>query len=166
MALFTPDERAFASAVGRVTYCNPFLPERIIRERGALGPEFVETAADWNRNACSKGLHANITRLTERAGEVAEAARSRLRGGARPGDAELRLYEDLVLFFLYHQYYDRLTTVMATPPAVGGAKPRITVYRAFAAEAAHFLEIPGVDMPGRESPEHLFACFFQIRRAF
>ena len=40
MPLFTPAERQFATAVGRLTHCNPFLPERIEWERVALGDDF------------------------------------------------------------------------------------------------------------------------------
>src|SRR4051794_24076792 len=167
MRLLDGDERAFTVAVSRVAYCNPFLPERIACEREALGPEFVEAGAGWNRYAGSRGLHANITRLTERAAGLAEQCHARLVAGCRPGEAELRLYEDLVLFALYHRYYDRLTTILAAPAgAKGAAAPVGDVYRAFAADAERVLHLPGIRLPGGESPQHLFACFFQIRRAF
>src|SRR4051794_32531908 len=91
-------ERTFAVAVWRVAYCNPFLPGRIACEREALGAEFVEAGAEWNRYVDSRGLHANITRLTERAGALAEECRGRLVAGCRPAEAELGLYEDVVLF--------------------------------------------------------------------
>src|SRR5687768_9951129 len=102
MAWFTSSERRFAEAVSRIAYCNPFLPERITAEREALGNEFVEAGADWNRRPRSLGYHANVTRLTERAGSLAEACRRRLAEGTRPSEAELPLYEDFVLFALYH----------------------------------------------------------------
>jgi hypothetical protein len=167
MRLFDADERAFTVAISRVAYCNPFLPERIACEREALGSEFVEAGAEWNRYAESRGLHANITRLTERATGLAETCRGRLVAGCRPAESELRLYEDLVLFALYHRYFDRLTTIMDAPAgAKGAAAPAGDVHRVFAADAARFLDLPGVSLPGGESPQHLFACFFQIRRAF
>src|SRR5436190_680511 len=92
--LFSPADRAFAAALSRTTYCNPFLPERIACEREALGDEFVELDCDWNAHASSGGQHANIHRITERAGAVAQGARDRISGGCRPGDHDLRLYED------------------------------------------------------------------------
>jgi transcriptional regulator with AAA-type ATPase domain len=124
----------------------------------------VEAGAEWNRYVDSRGLHANITRLTERAGELAERCRGRLAAGCRASETELALYEDLVLFALYHRYFDRMTTILTTP---AGTKPAVgEIYRAFAADAGHFLQLPGVRLPGGESAQHLFACFFQIRRAF
>src|SRR3954463_13477772 len=95
--LLDPEERSFTAAVSRVAYSNPFLPGRIVCEREALGHEFVEAGAEWNRHAESHGLHANITRLTERAGALAENCRARLTAGCRPPESELALYEDLVL---------------------------------------------------------------------
>jgi DNA-binding NtrC family response regulator len=159
-SLFTAVDRAFAGALSRTTYCNPFLPERITHERAALGGEFVEADCDWNAHAASGGQHANIDRLRDRAGALARAARDRMSAGCRPGEQDLRMYEDVALFFLYHQYYDRLCAL------VDHAGSRVGFYRAFAADAARFLEIPGVRLPGGEAPAHLFAIFFQIRRAF
>ena len=40
MALLKPEERAFARAISCISYCNPFLPERIEHEKKALGDEF------------------------------------------------------------------------------------------------------------------------------
>jgi DNA-binding CsgD family transcriptional regulator len=164
-ALFDAAERAFATGVSNLTYCNPFLPDRIARERAALGPEFVEPDCDWNRHPDSKGQHANISRLTERAGALAQAVRNRLTTHPRPSDRDLRLYEDLVLFTLYHHYFEPLTSVISEQQQQG-ARQRISFYPAFLQEASHFLDIPGVRLPAQESPVHLFACFFQIRRAF
>src|SRR5690349_7000074 len=59
-SLFTPAERAFATGVSSVAYCNPFLLDRINNERAALGPDFVAADCDWNRHANSNGQHANI----------------------------------------------------------------------------------------------------------
>jgi transcriptional regulator with AAA-type ATPase domain len=163
-ALFDPVERAFATAVSDLTYCNPFLPERIAAERAALGAEFVESDCDWNRHPDSKGQHSNISRLTERATALAHAVRNRLATHARPGERDLRLYEDLVLFTLYHHSFEPLTGVISEQQQ--GGRQRVGFYAAFLEEASHFLDIPGVRLPAQEPPAHLFACFFQIRRAF
>ena len=44
----TDDERAFAQAIRGLVYCNPFLAERIERERVALGHAFVAGDRVWN----------------------------------------------------------------------------------------------------------------------
>ena len=45
MPLFTSPERQFAQAVADLSYCNPFLPERMELEHAALGNAFEETSA-------------------------------------------------------------------------------------------------------------------------
>ncbi len=174
MSVFDPAERAFAEAISRIIYCNPFMPERISCERAGLGAEFVEAACDWNRRADSYGQHPNIVRLNDRAAALAESARARLagragggaEGGAGPGERDLGLYENLVHFILHHRYSERLTGLIAPAPEQPAGRQRIDFWPAFLQEASRFLEIPGVRLPGQESPAHLLACLFQIRRAF
>ena len=62
MALLEPAERPFASAMSRLTYCNPFLPERIDLERQALGDAFIQVDADWNVRIDSAGLRRSARR--------------------------------------------------------------------------------------------------------
>lgn len=44
--------------------------------------------------------------------------------------------------------------------------PRISFWEQFLADFNHFLVIPGRELPTKHDPAHLFACFFQLRRAF
>ncbi len=165
MTLFDPAERHFARAAARAGYANPFLPDRINAEREALGGEFIEADSDWNVHAGSGRDHPSIDRMAERSSALAETIRERLVGGTSASEADIVLYEDLALFALYHQHYKRLFSFVEEP--VGQARRvRVGFYRAFAADAAHLLKIPGVRLPGDETPAHLFACFFQIVRAF
>ena len=46
MAFLGSDERAFAEAISRLAYCNPFLVERIACEREALGADFVPLSSE------------------------------------------------------------------------------------------------------------------------
>jgi DNA-binding NtrC family response regulator len=45
-------------------------------------------------------------------------------------------------------------------------RARIGFYREFRRDVEQFLDFPGVDRSLIESAPHLFACFFQVRRAF
>jgi transcriptional regulator with AAA-type ATPase domain len=168
MTFLTPRERALAAAISRIVYVNPFLPERIAKEREALGDEFDEKDSDWNVRAESEGQHPNIERLTERAGALAEEARARLASGVRRSAAEIRLYEDVVLFFLYHSHYAELRGILeeAGGEPRGGTGRRIAFYPRFRKELERFLGLPGLRGLSEEETAHLFACFFQIRRAF
>ncbi len=164
MPLFTTQERTFAQAIAGLAYCNPFLPDRITYERQALGADFLETKADWNVDIQSQGMHPNIDALRERAGELAYRCRDQLAAGAAPSTADIELYESLAMFLLFHRNLKGLQR--ATERAASGQRERVGFYKEFLQEFERLLNIPGVSIPNRLEPDHLFACFFQLRRAF
>src|SRR5689334_8188620 len=104
MGLFNDSERHFAEALGRLTYCNPFLPERIECEREALGEVFVSSAAVWSVRPGHEGERENVTQLLSRAEALADAIRARLGKGQSASRKELELYEELVLYVLYQRF--------------------------------------------------------------
>jgi transcriptional regulator with AAA-type ATPase domain len=164
MALFTREQKAFAVAASNVGYCNPFLPERIEYERQALGSDFREADAHWNVRVESEGVPPNVQRLILRTARLVEQCRATLAGGGKPAAGELDLYEDMVLLLLFHRYipqFDRTLQSVAQEPK----RQRIAFYRDFERDIDHFLG-PARQPEPRESPAHLFACFFQLRRAF
>ena len=65
-------DRTFAAALQRLTYCNPFVPERIECEREALGPEHVSPDKVWHALNHSD-RDAVMARLGARATAVARA---------------------------------------------------------------------------------------------
>jgi len=106
MSLFNTAERAFAAAVAKLAYCNPFAPQRIECEREARG---------------MGGPPVNsLKSLIDRAESLAHACRARLGQGACAADAELRLYEDVVLFLLYHRYFDAILGLIEPAAEIGG----------------------------------------------
>jgi transcriptional regulator of acetoin/glycerol metabolism len=141
MSLFNAEERAFAAAVSKLAHCNPFTR--------ATGGSPVNS----------------LQSLIARAESLARACRARLDHDACAPDAEVRLYEDVALFLLYHRYDEPMMALIEPPP---DQRPRRAgdLYARFASDAAQFLEAPGVRTLEREPASHLFACFFQIRRAF
>lgn len=166
MAIFDAAERAIARAIARAAYLNPFLPERIAAERAALGDAFEERDCDWNVRADFEGRHGNVERLTERAGALVEAVRQRLSEGRRPADGELRLYEDAVLFHLYHRHLDELRELTQEEGARAAGRRRVPLYRTFRDEFLRCVCVPGLREPEEREIAHLFACLVQIRRAF
>src|SRR5687768_15626731 len=103
MAALNRSEIGFVEVVSSLTNCNPFVPERIELEKRALGEEFVGDRADWNRHVESAGEHPNVANLLKRAERIARLWRESLSAGQRTSAEELQLYEDLVLFLLYHR---------------------------------------------------------------
>jgi DNA-binding NtrC family response regulator len=165
--LFIADsDRRFAQAIAGLAYCNPFLPERIDFERNALGDAFVDTPAVWNITHDWEGNRPNIGRLKEKTEQFLADLRPRvLSVGGRASTEELTLYEDLVVYLLYYRVQEPLE-VFNHEPLVEPPEKVAAVYRQFAEDCRHFLKLPGVQLPSGHEPAHLFACYFQVRRAF
>jgi transcriptional regulator of aromatic amino acid metabolism len=165
MALFTQGEKAFGMAISGLGYCNPFLPERIEYEREALGAEFRQADAHWNVRVEMEGVPPNVERLVARTAALLEQCRKALAAGRKASAQELGLYEDMVLFLLFHRYIPQFDGTLG-PVEQDGKRQRLGFYRDFVRDMEHYLGRAGTVTEGRQEPAHLFACFFQIRRAF
>ncbi len=162
-------EREVVEAISRLVYCNPFTPERLTLERQALGEAFTPFDVVWHAQVDPSRDNPNVPRIRARAEELASILRSRLTPSSGvtdpapdPADLELDLYRDLVLYLLYSRNEDRF---LAAIEAQAGGHPSFGFYRDFVADLDYFLALPKL----RKSPTdsaHLFACCFQIRRAF
>lgn len=166
MTLMDARERSIAQAVSELTYCNPFLPERITHEREALGDEFSNAKPDWNIDARAVDDHPNVVNLTRRVESLATTLRDRLREGARPSKTEADLYVDLVIFMLYQRRRADFAAFASAAPTAAGKPARADFFDAHEHEAAEYLLIRDRPMIARAELPHLFACFFQIKRAF
>ncbi len=166
MALIAPGERAFLEAISKLAYCNPFVPERIEHERQALGDAFVEAPLVWSLQPDDDRERPNIVRLLERAEPVAETMRQRLAAGGRWRREDLQLYEDLVLYVLYQRYRMELNETVTAGLDGRGSTSRLSYWKQFRSDFDRSMRIRGVTLPSEYQPQHLFACFYQIRRGF
>ena len=154
--------------MSRLTYCNPFLPERIEFEREALGGNFVEQPSDWNIHPELIGESPNVEHILERVAALLEARATDLEGGARATEDEAALYEDLVLFTLFHRYhqdFDHVIRRSADAERVAGAQFGRT-YERFAADVTHYLRRPGLRELGDADVAHFFAGLFRFVERF
>jgi transcriptional regulator with AAA-type ATPase domain len=163
MSLLTETELSFVEAVSRLAYCNPFLPERIAYERQALGPEFVETGEVWHVGSELDGRNPNVPKLNLRVEALAEDLRGRLLTDRRVGKKEARLYRDLVIYLLYNRYEDLFNGVVEEGCS---AERRIDFFGDFREDFTRFFKLDGRSLQPESNATHLFACFFQVRRAF
>src|SRR3970282_1349813 len=167
MAFLTSNERTFLRAVAELGYCNPFLPERIEYEREALRADFRQAEPIWSlRVADPERPHVNILRITAKVETLVKKLRERLAGGTSAPEDDLVLYETGALFLLYHRYNDRFHTAIANAMDRGAGQKPFGCYADFLREWQHYLQIAGFMLPSQHQAPHLFACFFQIRRAF
>lgn len=166
MELFTPEQRAFAQAMSSLTYCNPFLPERIQHEKEALGREFRQPHAVWSRREDILGRPYNLERMVEKTGELLGNIEIRAREApdVQYMSTDLDLLSDVVIFYIYHTYqqeFDRHARKCAE-----GQSPRVSFYNEFEEKFRYWGRIlPGMRIRN-ESPAHWFAIGFQVRRAF
>lgn len=157
MALLTSREHAFLEAVARLSYSNPFLPELLEFERLALGEAFVEEEAMWSLQVADPDrIRGNTGEILRRLKALLDVLRDRLKRDPTASRQELELYEDGLLYWLYHSYHD----------SIFGASGRWAFYARFLKDWDHYLRIPGVEMPTGHEPRHTFACYYQIVRAF
>jgi transcriptional regulator with AAA-type ATPase domain len=165
MSVFTPAERRCAEIVAQLAYCNPFLPERIECERAALGDEFDERYAQWNLQS-ELPLSPNVERLVARCEALLAAVRDRVATADMLAGREAELYDDVLLFVLFHRLRDRIPGAEAARQTADMKRRLANVYDDLLKYAHPFLSFRETQRPLSVEAPHLFACFFQLRRAF
>lgn len=159
MPLLKPANRPVAAALAELTYCNPFLPERIEYERVALGTDFREVATAWHFRNDDDVDSLNVDALVHRAGTLISSVSPKAWQAASV--EEQQLYEDIALFYLYHQYRDRFDRI------IRNGSNQAPFYVDFRRDFdAHLGLLSSSTQHASSDAEHLFACFFQVRRAF
>jgi transcriptional regulator with AAA-type ATPase domain len=143
----------FLRAAAALAYANPFSPERVEMERAALGSEFVPGDPIWSVSVADpERVRPNIWRIQEKLGPALEAVRERL----LRAEGDFALYEECVHSLLYQRYYENFAH----------ANGNWAFYRKFAADWAHFFDLPGKRYETELPVEHFFACCWQLARAF
>ena len=125
----------------------------------ALCKEFEATDVVWSVRAEGDLSYPNIGKLAILAEGLASQLRERLLARIKASAAELALYQDVVIYLLYHRHEPRLYDAIKQAPG----RP-VSTYREFRRDFEHFLQLPGLSHT--IDADHLFACLFQIRRAF
>jgi transcriptional regulator with AAA-type ATPase domain len=167
MPFLSSKEAAFLQAVSKLGYCNPFLPERIEYEREALGSNFREEEPIWSvRVSDPDSPRVNLVKITDAVETLVSRLREDLASGFAVTDKALELYEVGVLFLLYRRYEEQLRTATVEDLDQKHRQERFNFYREFLRDWQHYLHIPSVATRLKHDATHLFACFFQLRRAF
>ena len=163
MAILNIEDHRFLKIVVNISFANPFLAERIELERQALGPEFDESMANWNLLGDDpETQQVNTRKIAERAYSIVAHIRQGLKKGMVADRREIQLYEDTVLFLLYYYYAQRLKESIVSPQK----DQPYEYYKEFTHYWRHFFNHPVEGLPVQKETAHIFACFFQVRRAF
>ncbi|HEY1213346.1 MAG TPA: sigma 54-interacting transcriptional regulator, partial [Bryobacteraceae bacterium] len=155
--------RRFVSAVAKLLYANPFLPEVLDYEREALGNEAMEEESVWSMTVSDPDrIRANTWRIVERLTPLVKDMRQALVSGTQVREPDLLLYEDALLFFFYYRYYQQFVVATFRPRE----KARWGFYRDFTDEWNFYFHPPGITLPTGYVANHTFACYYQVVRAF
>ena len=163
MPLFRADERRAIESLARLADCNPFSPEFVEGERAILGPDHAPAGAVWSLRTEPGAESSALARVGVVAERAAREARERLLRRPTVAPDDLRLYASVVIYTLYQRYAEPLHEIHLDPDR---AKRRVACYRSFRRDLDHFLLADRLPLPRRVDPAHLFACFYQVRRAF
>jgi DNA-binding NtrC family response regulator len=162
-SLFAPDERALAAGLAALAHQNPFLPERVERERALLGSDYVEIGPAMAFQPSGIDVGVNTSALLARGERLFAAVQPRFAALA-PAPAERELYEGFALFLLYHRWAEALAELVAGEDE--RAPLRVPWYARFREDCLATLRPGGVELPSRFEPAHVLALFFQVARAF
>jgi sigma-54 specific flagellar transcriptional regulator A len=166
MSLIGPTDVPFLQALSKLVSANPFSPTWIDLEHEALGKELPTEPTVHLLDEGRDGEIQILLDLDQRVQSLAEHFCDRLAEGARPTTQESEFYQHLILYLLYRRYrlrFDKL--IEETLPEQDA--PRVAFWREFQQDFHHyFARLPGRTLLCRLDCDHVFACFFQIRRAF
>jgi DNA-binding NtrC family response regulator len=167
VVLLTSSERTFAEAIARVNAANPFLRERIEAEHAALGAQFIDDGAAWNtRPPEIEAAHPNLLAIMRRCEQIIAQILARWPKDVRVVAADLALYEEIAGYWLYQSYAPRFDRVILASLAGKGEGGRVEFFGTFRDDVQRCFGLPGLRVLEAHTAPHLFACAFQIRRAF
>jgi len=163
VALVNAQERHLLRITSDLAYSNPFVPERVDLERAALGSEFVEGEPVWSVQVEDPDRpRTNVWKIIALLEPLVERLRERLEDVRGAPASDLALYQDAVLHVIYHHAFPHFVETI-----FGSGKPkRLSFYSQFQADWERYFQTPGVSLPTNYDPRHIFACFYQIARAF
>lgn len=165
MIFETPEERRQAELYSELVYVNPFQPARTALERQLIGDRYASSGS-WSWQADQSIRDKAIEWINAQAASLAQKLRDRLIVGQRGSDADLRLYEDLVTYTLYQDFWPDLRDMTALGLKDPAATLKFARYPEFAKKATAYLDVPGLQLPSAKHLGWMLAAFFQVRRAF
>jgi transcriptional regulator with AAA-type ATPase domain len=181
MALFTSQEWTFAEKAADLVMSNPFHPSWGDRFRVLFGKPAQKLAQgySWQPGLGLWGplaVDMELGELGNRIEALGETLRQRLLSGQPANAAELDLYETLALYRLYCKVGETMDraiddVVRGQQAEDGGPRRRAlpgvkALWEEFQRNHDALLSSLGRAFPLQPRPEHVFACFFLLRRAF
>ena len=164
MALCKGKEREIAKAIGKLDFTNPFIPERVILEKTALGSGYRPPVMQRNIEAEKSRVRFNTNELKKQAIELLTTFRKRLLDKKlKLIDGDLEIYENLVIYYLYELYRSDIKSYFMDK---SGKYSLADSYKRFSADWKYYLQLSPRPFKTVFTAVKMFEMFFQIRRAF
>ena len=161
--LFSPAQLHKAKALGNLGFTNPFGEERIALEKQILGTDYTPAFHVWVITPTHQGFSPNLAKLAQAAEELLAIGQHRLKQRYQPTDEEWQIYGELALYALYYRYESAFIQAVTSEHL---SKVIMPFYKRFVVDwQSIFADTPLAALPQYQL-DHMFALFFQIRRAF
>jgi transcriptional regulator with AAA-type ATPase domain len=159
--IFTDAERTLAQAIADISFANPFLPKRVELEKAALGNQFdPSTRPFWSWSMNDELDRPNVVKLTTAVISLTEQIRTKLLTATQASDDELRLYSDLVWYVLYYEHFSKPTNQTQQ------TADETSAWDQFIVSVDYWMKFSDRTIPTHDEPEHIYACLYQVKRAF
>lgn len=166
MAGFLPSEdRDVLRAVAALRTCNPFRPERLEREKEALGAHYQSGLREWNLDPSAREPDPNLTRLRELTAGLVERHRAAATSPRHRSGPDAALWREAGVFLLFHDFVPDFDARIAKVEAGHDPGP-LRSWERFRATAEPYLTSAAGVPPTPGEVAHFLACCDQVRRAF
>jgi transcriptional regulator with PAS, ATPase and Fis domain len=154
------------ASLSSLPYTNPFSPERLELEKSILKEEFQPYK---NRSSERHELanNQNLIRIAEIAHTLSDELKLRILNSRTKQKKVFEQYEDLAFLLMYYQLAGSMDEMIARRHNATNKPAKFPFYRKFIEmSASYFEEFQSQGYERTHSDAHLFAIFFQIRRAY
>ncbi len=167
MALFEPALARRLELLAQISYANPFLPERLDLERKLLGSRAVDQGPIWHLGM-SRGedQRPNVQMIMDLSEKDSQLLIQKLQMGERPATTERQLLEDFVLFYTFHRLEPELFQLAQEENPRAFQRQCKELHLKVLDILSDHLAHEGLGSELLAQSAHIFALFYQVRRAF
>ena len=161
--LWSSQQQHIAQALGNLGFTNPFGEQRIALEKQILGTDYTPAFHVWVITPTHQGFSPNLAKLSKVAETLLQQAQQQLNTGYSPNTKEWDIYGELALYALYYRYESLFYQVVIQTNISRIDTP---FFARFSKEWQHIFGNTPLSQQQQYQCTHMFALFFQIRRAF
>lgn len=167
MSLLSPKEFKILENLSKLTYCNPFLPERIEFESKLLGIENRAKSSVWSHSADVNDYWEASEKISLLIQPMVKKIHGKLVSGVECTQREFELFEDLLVYHLYDELRPAISEKLEAVGLNAGTDFS-NLWREFSNRVEFFtsFDTKGKRFQTLANPAHVFACYFQIKRLF